>query len=72
MTVQDAVKLRGISEHRIQALCEIGKIEGTTRIGKVWAIPKTTTKPVDDQKKRLKRLTNLLGEILSVSDNRQE
>jgi hypothetical protein len=55
MTVQDAAKLWGISERRIQALCEIGKVEGATRLGKVWAIPKTTSKPIDGRTKAAKQ-----------------
>ena len=37
----------GISERRIQKLCEEGRISGVVRFSKVWAIPKDAEKPKD-------------------------
>lgn len=37
----------GISTRRLQILCSSGKIEGATRFGKAWMIPKTAQKPID-------------------------
>ena len=37
----------GISERRIQKLCEEGRIKGVVRFSKVWAIPKDAKKPAD-------------------------
>lgn len=44
----------GISPRRLQTLCAGGKIEGATRLGKVWMIPKTAEKPVDGRTKASK------------------
>ena len=44
----------GISERRIQKLCEEGRIEGVVRFSKVWAIPKEAEKPVDGRLKKVK------------------
>ena len=44
---KDASLKWGISERRIQKLCEEGRIEGVIRFSKVWAIPKEAQKPVD-------------------------
>ena len=41
----------GISERRVQVLCEQGRIEGVQRLGKAWAIPKDTIKPEDARRK---------------------
>ena len=41
----------GISPRRLQTLCANGKIEGATRFGKVWMIPKYTQKPIDGRTK---------------------
>lgn len=41
----------GISPRRLQTLCLNGKIEGATRFGKAWMIPKTTQKPIDGRTK---------------------
>ena len=45
----------GISERRIQKLCEEGRIPGVFRFGRSWAIPKDAEKPFD---KRLKVATS--------------
>lgn len=37
----------GISERRIQKLCEQQRIEGAVRFGHAWAIPQTAEKPQD-------------------------
>jgi len=42
----------GISERRIQKLCEEGRIDGVVRFGKVWAIPKDAEKPLDGRLKK--------------------
>lgn len=47
MTILDASKKWGISPRRIEVLCVQGRIPGTTRFGKAWAIPSTATKPMD-------------------------
>ncbi len=41
----------GISPRRLQTLCANGKIEGATRFGKAWMIPKSTEKPIDGRTK---------------------
>lgn len=51
MTVQEAAKLWGISERRVQILCSENRIEGVVHLSRVWLIPKTALKPAD---KRLK------------------
>lgn len=44
----------GISPRRLQTLCASGKIEGATRLGKAWMIPKDTQKPLDGRTKASK------------------
>ena len=41
----------GISPRRLQTLCAQGKIEGATRFGRAWMIPKNTPKPADGRTK---------------------
>lgn len=41
----------GISERRIQKLCEENRIEGAIRFGHAWAIPKYAEKPADARRK---------------------
>ena len=47
ITTKDASMSWGISERRIQKLCEESRINGAIRFSKVWAIPKDTQKPAD-------------------------
>lgn len=51
MTAKEAARKWGISQRRVQLLCENGRIAGTVRLGWAWAIPKEVTKPVDARKK---------------------
>ena len=44
----------GISERRIQKLCEEGRVEGVVKFSKVWAIPKDAEKPVDGRLRKAK------------------
>jgi hypothetical protein len=54
MTAKEAGAKWGISERRVQILCEQGRIEGVNRLGKAWAIPVGATKPADARKTRNK------------------
>jgi hypothetical protein len=47
ITPKDASMKWGISERRIQKLCEEGRIDGAIRFSKVWAIPVEAKKPAD-------------------------
>lgn len=47
MTVQEAATKWGISERRIQKLCEENRILGVVRLSRVWLIPKDAEKPAD-------------------------
>jgi excisionase family DNA binding protein len=54
MSVKDAAEKWGISERRIQKLCEEGRIPGVIRFGRSWAILKDAEKPVDGRKRNNK------------------
>ena len=41
----------GVSERRVQILCEKGRIDGVFRLGNAWAIPSDARKPEDARKK---------------------
>ena len=47
MSISEAAKLWEITPRRIQVLCSEGRIEGASRLGRVWAIPKSSKKPKD-------------------------
>lgn len=47
ISVKAASEKWGISERRIQKLCEENRIEGILRFGRAWMIPKDAQKPAD-------------------------
>lgn len=51
MTIQEAAEKWNLSVRRVQAICVEGKIPGTIKFGRSWAIPKDAEKPID---KRIK------------------
>ena len=53
ISTQEAAKKCGISDRRVQKLCEQGRIEGVVRFSRVWAIPKDAPKPHDPRKGKL-------------------
>ncbi len=52
ISVQQASENWGISNRRIQKLCEENRINGAVRFGRAWAIPKDAKKPADARKRR--------------------
>ena len=51
MTVKQAAEKWGLSERRLQTMCNEGMIPGVIKFGRAWAIPMDAEKPVD---KRIK------------------
>ena len=54
MTSQQAAERWGITDRQVQSLCSQGKIEGATKLGRAWLIPKDTPKPIDGRTKAAK------------------
>lgn len=64
MSCPDAAKKWGISERRVQKLCEDNRIPGISKIGYMWLIPKNAKKPADARfKKRTKGDVSLENNI---------
>lgn len=51
ISVKEAAEKWGISERRIQKLCENKRINGVLRFGRSWAIPQNAEKPADERRK---------------------
>ena len=47
LTVKEIAEKWGVSVRWVQTLCNDGKIEGTVKFGKAWAIPADVEKPMD-------------------------
>ena len=54
VTAKEKSEEWGISLRRVQVFCEDGRIEGVSRMGKIWIIPKEAKKPVDGRTKTAK------------------
>ena len=54
ISVKAASEKWGISERRIQKLCEENRIDGTLNFGRAWMIPKNSEKPKDGRYKTAK------------------
>lgn len=55
----EAAKKWGVSERRVQRLCEDNRISGGSKFGNMWLIPKDSEKPAD---KRYKSTRSKEGE----------
>ncbi len=56
ISVQEAAKKWGISERRVQKLCEENRIPGGVRFSRMWLIPKDAEKPTDGRRKENKKV----------------
>lgn len=63
----EAAKKWGISERRVQRLCEDNRIPGISKIGYMWLIPKNAKKPFDERKKK-----NQLTVEVTVSNDKAD
>jgi hypothetical protein len=51
MSAKEAASKWGITDRRVQVLCEQGRIDGVFRLGNAWAIPADAAKPKDARRK---------------------
>lgn len=49
VTVKDMAKRWGVTVRTVQTMCSEGKIEGATKFGDIWAIPRDAVKPTDSR-----------------------
>ena len=51
ISASEAAKKWGISERRVQKLCEENRIPGVAKFSRLWLIPKDAKKPADARTK---------------------
>jgi hypothetical protein len=51
ITVQEAADKWGITPRQVQILCKAGRIDGATRMSRIWIIPDKAEKPTADKRK---------------------
>ncbi len=56
ISAPEAVKKWGISERRVQKLCEENRIPGVAKFSCMWLIPKDAERPVDACKKVIQKV----------------
>ena len=49
--IDEVAKKWGLSKRFVQVLCANGRIQGATRLGRAWMIPKNAQKPIDGRTK---------------------
>ena len=52
----------GISQRRVEVLCEAGRVLGAYRLGRVWAIPKNAEKPIDGRTREARTIKEREGD----------
>ncbi len=52
MTASQTAKKWGITQRRVQVLCQTGRINSAFKLGEAWVIPTTTEKPIDGRKRK--------------------
>lgn len=51
ITVQEAAEKWGITPRQIQILCKENRVEGATRLSRIWIIPENAKKPTVNKRK---------------------
>ena len=49
ITVQETASKWGITPRQVQILCKNGRIEGASRMSRIWIIPENAEKPTIDK-----------------------
>lgn len=50
ITVQEAAKKWGVTPRQVQILCKESRIEGASRMSRIWIIPENAEKPTCTRK----------------------
>ena len=53
ITVRDTAEKWGVTPRQMQILCKENRIEGATRMSRIWIIPENTSKPTDNKRKKV-------------------
>lgn len=51
ITVQEAAEKWGVTPRQVQILCKANRIDGATRMSRIWIIPENAEKPTNDKRK---------------------
>lgn len=48
-TIREIAERWGLTNRRVQKMCEEGKIPGVTKFGRAWVLPADAVRPVDER-----------------------
>lgn len=51
ITVQEAAEKWGITVRQVQILCKDNRIDGATRMSRIWIIPENASKPTNNKRR---------------------
>ena len=66
ISAPEAAKKWGISERRVQKLCEENRIPGVAKFSRMWLIPKDAEKPTDKRRKNFKSTQKIQTTLLQL------
>lgn len=69
MSVGEAAALWNLSDRRVRYLCEQGKVEGVTRTGRSYKIPRGAIKPLDGRENRWFNIPEAFKEMFDHVDS---
>ena len=69
ISAPEAAKKWGISERRVQKLCEENRIPGVAKFSRLWLIPKDVEKPTDVRLKAERRKN--MNKVLIIDDDKE-
>ena len=55
ITAQEAAEKWGVTVRQVQILCKENRIEGATRLSRIWLIPENAPKPTGDKQGQTRR-----------------
>ena len=70
LSAKEAANKWGISDRRVQILCNQDRIPGVIRIGNTWGIPDNAEKPKDERVKAANRLKRKKSETVKQKSDR--
>lgn len=71
ISVTEASKKWKISDRRVRALCNNGRIEGAVKIGRNWSIPSDAIKPVDAREGKKKTYLGLNYDFTEIDNSKK-
>ena len=70
ISARETAEKWGITQRRVEVLCMNGQVRGVERVGNMWLIPKTASKPIDGRTKAAKQQKKPIVYVLPLDEER--